>query len=178
MYFQALVILSLIILLLSRSALYLCWKRVTGKLPLGPLPIPFVGNSLSIDPHQPHISFHKLTEKWGTLFTMLMGDQLVLVIADLDLIKKAFKNDAFTGRPTTIFHRIGLEKFGISSLLLGWLGSRLESCFRFRWVQNPFFRNRFLRRGPMDATEKILSERAEAIKCVALSILGKWVVYG
>ncbi|XP_055337264.1 cytochrome P450 2J4-like [Paramacrobiotus metropolitanus] len=92
---------------LLRKWFYCIWARyVVKSIPGGPFPLPIVGNILEIDGKAPFESMEKWAHQYGKLFTMMMGSEVVLAIADLDLLKKAFKDDRFSGRPENFFFDI------------------------------------------------------------------------
>jgi hypothetical protein len=83
------------------------WGRGTGELPPGPWPLPVIGNGLDLDSDKPFKSVEKIAEKYGKIFSLMLGDQLAVFIADLPLVRKAFKDDRFSGRPRTLWHILG-----------------------------------------------------------------------
>lgn len=98
--------------LVLRKWLYVLWSRGVGELPPGPWPLPIIGDGLSIDAKEPFRTFEKWTKSYGRIYSVIMGNQLVIVLSDVELMKKAFKEDAFSGRPedywVLIWKSIGL----------------------------------------------------------------------
>ena len=85
------------------------WSRGVGEFPPGPWPIPLTGNALSIDSIKPWETFEKWTKNYGPIFSVLLGDKPSVVISDLGLIKRAFKDDRFTGRPDSIWQLLDMD---------------------------------------------------------------------
>ncbi|KAI6214426.1 hypothetical protein M3Y94_00266900 [Aphelenchoides besseyi] len=79
------------------------WKR--RHLPPGPMPLPFVGNLLEFLRHPPgeqiQLEWYK---KYGKIFTIWMGREPMVVVADFDLIVDTFQKDgaAYEGRPNEV----------------------------------------------------------------------------
>ena len=57
------------------------------KLPPGPFPLPFIGNTLEMlkNPHDP---FGKLTKRYGDIFTFYQPAGRVVVLNNANLIRK------------------------------------------------------------------------------------------
>ncbi|KAK6170816.1 hypothetical protein SNE40_019118 [Patella caerulea] len=68
--------------------------------PPGPLGVPLLGY-LPFFGRYPHLTFSKLREKYGDIFSVKMGSFPAVVINGKDLIKEAFvgRGDDFSGRP-------------------------------------------------------------------------------
>lgn len=81
------------------------------KLPPGPsgLPIlgffPFVGKEL-------HVTLTNLSQKYGPIYQIFLGGIRVVILNDAKLIRGAFKQQVFSGRPNTRLTRI-LQGYGI-----------------------------------------------------------------
>ena len=78
-------------------------RNSTSNPPPGPKPLPLLQNILAVDVYKLHISFAKLAEQYGKIFKVsLLGEEIV-VINDIDTLRKAFLEDeyidVFTGRP-------------------------------------------------------------------------------
>uniref|UniRef100_A0AC35F953 Cytochrome P450 n=1 Tax=Panagrolaimus sp. PS1159 TaxID=55785 RepID=A0AC35F953_9BILA len=94
-------ILLILILFLIIAFDQLYWKR--RNFPLGPIPLPILGNTLSLalNPpgYQPLLEWKK---KYGPVFTFWFGFQPTICITDFKIIKETFIDDSetFAGRLT------------------------------------------------------------------------------
>ena len=94
---------SSVLLIAIAICLYIykyCLEDRILNLPPGPLPLPIVGNllSLGLDARKPLL---KLKQLYGDVFTLYMGSRRVVFLNSYNAIKDAFvKNgQAFSGRP-------------------------------------------------------------------------------
>lgn len=130
------VLISIIVFLLTR--LYLTKSRCSLPLPPGPYGIPFLG-WLPFVGQDFHIKLFNLSKKYGKIFQIHLGNKRVVIISDVKLIKEAFKQPVFSGRPDTELTRI-LQGYGklvsISNtnlskhILLQALSTPMELCGR------------------------------------------------
>ncbi|XP_034092499.1 cytochrome P450 2K1-like isoform X1 [Gymnodraco acuticeps] len=65
-----------------------------GKEPPGPKPLPFLGNLLQLDLRRPYHSLMELSRKYGSVFTIYMGPNKVVVLAGYKTVKEALLNRA------------------------------------------------------------------------------------
>ena len=94
-------------------------------MPPGPFPLPIIGNILQIDDTKPHITFSKLSKKYGKIFTVKLGVQRIVVICGAELARCAFlKNSAaFAGRPPSYAGSVfsgGLKDIGFQTYSTVW----------------------------------------------------------
>ena len=68
------------------------------KLPPGPWGLPFIGYGIFI-PYQFEDFLNKLVAKYGKVFSLTIYGQDVVMISDIDLIKKCMLKDVFNYRP-------------------------------------------------------------------------------
>ena len=68
------------------------------KLPPGPWGLPFIGYGIFI-PYQYEDPLKQLVAKYGKIFSLTIYGQDVVMISDLDLIKKCMVKDVFNNRP-------------------------------------------------------------------------------
>ncbi|GFT23729.1 hypothetical protein NPIL_424011 [Nephila pilipes] len=68
------------------------------KLPPGPFNLPFVGY-LPFLGEKPHITFQKLSEKYGPVFRLRLGMTTAVIITDYNIMKEAFSKSATLNRP-------------------------------------------------------------------------------
>uniref|UniRef100_G3S819 Cytochrome P450 n=1 Tax=Gorilla gorilla gorilla TaxID=9595 RepID=G3S819_GORGO len=104
-------------------------RKSRGKLPLGPTPLPFIGNYLQLNTEQICDSIMKISERYGPVFTIHLGPRRVVVLCGHDAIKEALVDQAeeFSGRGEQatfkwVFKRCGegrtkpLRRFSIATL--------------------------------------------------------------
>ncbi|KAM4668494.1 cytochrome P450 2H1-like [Amazona ochrocephala] len=93
-----------IFLLICISCLLLIamWRNISqnGKQPPGPIALPLAGNILQLNPKNMPESLRKLSEKYGSVFTIYLGPQKFVVLYGYDVVKEALidQADNFSGR--------------------------------------------------------------------------------
>ncbi|XP_057273043.1 cytochrome P450 2H1-like [Pezoporus wallicus] len=93
-----------IFLLICISCLLLIttWKNMSqnGKQPPGPFALPLAGNIFQLNPKNLPESMKKLREKYGSVFTIYLGPQKIVVLYGYDVVKEALidQADDFSGR--------------------------------------------------------------------------------
>ncbi|XP_028934976.1 cytochrome P450 2D14 [Ornithorhynchus anatinus] len=107
-------------------------KRWRGYPP-GPSSLPFVGNLLQIDFHQPHLCFDRLREKFGDVFSLQFSWTNVVVLNGLAAVKEALvqRSEETAGRPPLVtYDHLG---FGPNSegLVLAQYGQAWKEQRRF-----------------------------------------------
>uniref|UniRef100_A0A452VKW7 Cytochrome P450 n=1 Tax=Ursus maritimus TaxID=29073 RepID=A0A452VKW7_URSMA len=75
-------------------------KKLGGKLPPGPTPLPFIGNYLQLNTEQMSDSFMKIGERYGPVFTVHLGPRRIVVLCGHEAVKEALVDQAeeFSGR--------------------------------------------------------------------------------
>uniref|UniRef100_A0A671X3S2 Uncharacterized protein n=1 Tax=Sparus aurata TaxID=8175 RepID=A0A671X3S2_SPAAU len=86
----ALVVLLLVYLISSSSFS----SQADGKEPPGPKPLPLLGNLLQLDLNKPYNTLCELSKKYGSVFTVYLGPQKVVVLAGYKAVKEALVNNA------------------------------------------------------------------------------------
>ncbi|KAM4529386.1 cytochrome P450 2K1-like [Fundulus diaphanus] len=73
-----------------------------GKEPPGPRPLPIIGNLLQLDLSRAYHSFQELSKKYGSVFTVYLGPQKVVVLAGYKTVKEALvqRDEEFGERDT------------------------------------------------------------------------------
>ncbi|KAG8576128.1 hypothetical protein GDO81_009778 [Engystomops pustulosus] len=95
------------------SILYLLIKTYRKNVPEGtkpvpgPLPLPLIGNLLSLGKN-PHLSLTKMSETYGDVLQIQMGTKPVLVLSGLETIRQALlkQGDEFSARPDLFTFRL------------------------------------------------------------------------
>ncbi|GAU95786.1 hypothetical protein RvY_07343 [Ramazzottius varieornatus] len=85
----------IIVVLIARYLLRRHFNQL--RLPPGPKGWPIIGNLLDLG-RNPHLSLTEMAKKYGNVFHIRFSTDLCYVLNDYDSIKKAFSNDAFSGR--------------------------------------------------------------------------------
>nr|AAA40426.1 testosterone 15-alpha-hydroxylase [Mus musculus]AAA40429.1 testosterone 15-alpha-hydroxylase [Mus musculus] len=87
---------------LSVLVLMSVWKqrKLSGKLPPGPTPLPFVGNFLQLNTEQMYNSLMKISQRYGPVFTIYLGSRRIVVLCGQEAVKEALVDQAeeFSGR--------------------------------------------------------------------------------
>uniref|UniRef100_A0A3B5M8C4 Cytochrome P450 2K1-like n=1 Tax=Xiphophorus couchianus TaxID=32473 RepID=A0A3B5M8C4_9TELE len=60
-----------------------------GKEPPGPRPLPLIGNLLQIDLSRPYHTFQEFSKKYGSVFTVYLGPQKVVVLTGYQTVREA-----------------------------------------------------------------------------------------
>ena len=79
--------------------------RYNTRLPPGPSGYPFLGMIPKIK-KEFHLQLFDYSKFFGKIFSLKMGNQLIVVLSDHKLIKAAFGKSDFAGRPKTEFGNI------------------------------------------------------------------------
>ncbi|XP_034755297.1 cytochrome P450 2K1-like [Etheostoma cragini] len=85
-----LVVLLLVYLVCSSSFS----SKEDRKEPPGPKPLPLIGNLLQLDLKRPYNTLLKLSKTYGSVFTVHLGPQKVVVLAGYKTVKEALVNYA------------------------------------------------------------------------------------
>ncbi|XP_036393035.1 cytochrome P450 2F2-like [Megalops cyprinoides] len=113
-FFSTLLLASLVVCLL----VCLSW-RGSGKgvrLPPGPTPLPLLGNLLQLNKREPFKTFSELSEQYGSVLTVYLGPQRVVVLAGYDTVKEALLDQAddFAGRAPLPFLQKAVRGYGLA----------------------------------------------------------------
>ncbi|PRD23748.1 UNVERIFIED_CONTAM: Cyp2j6 [Trichonephila clavipes] len=84
------------------------------NLPPGPFNLPFVGY-LPFLGQQPHITFKKLTEKYGPVFSLRLGMAKAVVITNYDIMKETFSKSETLSRPPNFAYSMP-DELGLTSV--------------------------------------------------------------
>ncbi|XP_010863883.2 cytochrome P450 2M1 isoform X1 [Esox lucius] len=109
------IIIGLLIILLLWK--YLGKQRRYGRLPPGPPGIPLLGNLLQIDLKQPDKFYMELSKKFGSVFTVWLGPEPVVVVSGYQAIKEALvdQGEDFNGRANVAIAVRLMNEYGVGS---------------------------------------------------------------
>ncbi|OCT81370.1 hypothetical protein XELAEV_18028189mg [Xenopus laevis] len=76
-------------------------KGDSKTFPPGPTPLPVIGNLLIMNMKKPHLTFMELAKKYGSVFSVQLGTEKVVVLCGYNTVKDALINhaDEFSERP-------------------------------------------------------------------------------
>lgn len=80
------------------------WKY-NCSLPPGPWGIPYFGYLFFLK-GSPHLKYWSFAKKYGEIFSIKLGSQILVVISDYRVIQKLFNKEEYSGRPRTEFTKI------------------------------------------------------------------------
>ncbi|XP_064082741.1 cytochrome P450 306a1-like [Macrobrachium nipponense] len=89
------------------------WWLPFWKMPPGPMGLPVVGYLPWIDPKAPYLTFSKMVDRYGKVFSLKMGGVWVIVMADPKVVKDTFNLKSTTERaPLFLTHGV-FEGYGL-----------------------------------------------------------------
>ncbi|XP_043937187.1 cytochrome P450 2J6-like [Protopterus annectens] len=101
---------------------FLFWKwRRPANFPPGPWALPIIGNFLQLNYKNPLPDLEKLAKKYGNVYSIFLGNRLIVVLSGFQAVKEALVNHAaeFSDRPEDpLFVRIS-EKKGVIAATYG-----------------------------------------------------------
>ncbi|XP_069832023.1 cytochrome P450 2K1-like [Dendropsophus ebraccatus] len=76
-------------------------RKLPSNFPPGPRPLPILGNALMLDMSKPHKTFLELSKTYGTVFSVQIGFDKLVILCGYDTIKDALVNhgEEFSDRP-------------------------------------------------------------------------------
>uniref|UniRef100_A0A2K5M0G9 Cytochrome P450 n=1 Tax=Cercocebus atys TaxID=9531 RepID=A0A2K5M0G9_CERAT len=91
-------------------------RKSRGKLPLGPTPLPFIGNYLQLNTEQMCTSLMKISERYGPVFTLHLGPRRVVVLCGHDAVREALVDQAeeFSGRGEQATFNWVFKSYGVT----------------------------------------------------------------
>uniref|UniRef100_UPI00398E7F19 cytochrome P450 2K1-like n=1 Tax=Pristiophorus japonicus TaxID=55135 RepID=UPI00398E7F19 len=90
-------------------------SRPQSNYPPGPTPLPIIGNLHQLDLRRLYKSLVELSEKYGTVYSVRLGPEKVVVLAGYETVKNALINhaDEFLGRPDVPIMNVLKEGSGV-----------------------------------------------------------------
>uniref|UniRef100_A0A8C5K4G6 Cytochrome P450 n=1 Tax=Jaculus jaculus TaxID=51337 RepID=A0A8C5K4G6_JACJA len=111
-------LLAAVLACLSAMVLMSVWKqrKLRGKLPPGPTPLPFIGNYLQLDTEDMYNSLMKLRERYGPVFTVHLGLRRVVVLSGYAAVREALldKTEEFSGRGEQATYSTLFKGYGVA----------------------------------------------------------------
>ncbi|KAA0191912.1 Cytochrome P450 CYP18H1 [Hyalella azteca] len=86
-------------------------RKLRMNLPPGPWGIPFFGYLPFLGPNT-YIAMYELSKKFGDIYSIALGQRVMIVLSDPMVIREAFNQSAFTGRPMTPLYGM-FKGFGV-----------------------------------------------------------------
>ncbi|XP_075057362.1 cytochrome P450 2K1-like [Mixophyes fleayi] len=95
------ILLSVVIILFLATVFNNRKQDNCKNFPPGPTPLPIIGNMHIIDLSKPHNTFIELAKKYGSVFSVKLGLEKMVILCGYDTVKDALINhaDAFSERP-------------------------------------------------------------------------------
>ncbi|OCT66282.1 cytochrome P450 2C15 [Xenopus laevis] len=87
------VLLVICVLFLLLNTIQVTRRQGKGKLPPGPIPIPFLGNFLQLKGKEIFKSLIELSKKYGPVYTIHLGMEPVVVLCSCDIVKEALNEN-------------------------------------------------------------------------------------
>ncbi|KAK7906668.1 hypothetical protein WMY93_015280 [Mugilogobius chulae] len=110
-------VLGLVLVLLL---VYLVYKYLSSDPgPPGPKPLPLLGNILQLDLKRPYLTLSKLSQQYGSVFTVWLGPHKVVVLSGYKTVKEALVKNAVV--------------FGERGLLPIFVGNNAKNCRGVKW---------------------------------------------
>ncbi|KAJ7305964.1 hypothetical protein JRQ81_010330 [Phrynocephalus forsythii] len=69
------------------------------RFPPGPRPLPIIGNLHLLDIRRQDLSYMKISENYGSIFSLFFGSQRVVVLTGFETVIEALMSNEFVGRP-------------------------------------------------------------------------------
>ncbi|XP_063771257.1 cytochrome P450 2C5-like [Pseudophryne corroboree] len=94
-------ILSIILCTFVAILFYGRKRNIYHNFPPGPTPLPIIGNLHIMDMKRPYETFHKLSEKYGSVYSIRLGTEKIVILSGYETVKDALVNhaDVFAARP-------------------------------------------------------------------------------
>lgn len=150
---------SLVFVLACLVTRYLI-KHNNRRLPPGPMSLPFIGY-LPFLGQRFHLTLTRLSKCYGPVYQIYLGAKRVVILSDPNLIREAFRQPVFSGRPDTELTKL-LQGYGKSFFCY------IQSIRKFFALAMPIFFKGTRRRS---ASDYVIFFSFSFVKCF-LSRLG------
>ncbi|XP_063771259.1 cytochrome P450 2C5-like [Pseudophryne corroboree] len=94
-------ILSIILCILVAILYYGRKRNIYHNFPPGPTPLPIIGNIHIMNMKKPYETLHQLSEKYGSVYSVQLGEEKMVILTGYETVKDALVNhaDEFSARP-------------------------------------------------------------------------------
>ncbi|XP_002933640.2 cytochrome P450 2K1-like [Xenopus tropicalis] len=102
-------LLAVVLSLIVANTLYRKERVNVQNFPPGPKPLPIIGNIHNINAKRPYLTYLELWKKYGSVFSVQIGSQRMVLLCGYETVKDALVNHAeeFSDRPIIpLFHEI------------------------------------------------------------------------
>ncbi|XP_063771247.1 cytochrome P450 2C5-like [Pseudophryne corroboree] len=102
-------ILSIILCVFVAILFYGRRRNTYHNFPPGPTPLPIIGNIHILSMKRPYETLHQLSEKYGSVYSLQVGEEKMVILTGYETVKDALVNhaDEFSARTVVpIFHDI------------------------------------------------------------------------
>ncbi|XP_063775293.1 cytochrome P450 2C5-like [Pseudophryne corroboree] len=103
------ILLSILLCLFVAILIYGRKRNIYHNFPPGPKPLPIIGNLHIFNMKKPYKTLHQLSEKYGSVYSVQIGEEKMVVLTGYETVKDALVNhaDEFSGRPRVpLFHDV------------------------------------------------------------------------
>ncbi|XP_077147730.1 cytochrome P450 2C23-like [Ranitomeya variabilis] len=85
------------------------------NFPPGPTPLPIIGNMHMVNSTKPHKSFLEISKKYGTVFSLQLGQEKLVILTGYETVKDALMNygEEFSGRPVSPIVSVTSNGYGV-----------------------------------------------------------------
>uniref|UniRef100_UPI00398F6D18 cytochrome P450 2K1-like n=1 Tax=Pristiophorus japonicus TaxID=55135 RepID=UPI00398F6D18 len=89
--------------------------KTVPNYPPGPTGLPYIGNLHQLNLNKLHLSLMELSEKYGSIFSLQLGQQKTVVLMGYEVVKDALVNhaDEFVGRHQSALTKIARKNNGV-----------------------------------------------------------------
>ncbi|KAE8605400.1 hypothetical protein XENTR_v10015109 [Xenopus tropicalis] len=109
------VLLAVALCLIVANTLYRQKRDSYKNFPPGPKPLPIIGNIHNINLKRPYLTYLELWKKYGSIFSVQIGSQKMVVLCGYETVKDALVNYAeeFSERPVIPIFLDAVKEYGV-----------------------------------------------------------------